>query len=151
MSIKRQMHYRVGSEFKILYWANDLITQYQWQRMTPIRSFLHHGLSSLSFSSQNEKTFWPAMPPRCFIKRLMQRLLYLQLWDHLPPLYRVLLLPFTPKLHHSPSNEWGASNACVDHTVPRPSVGYGLFSSWSLYERNEAQLKCHVDAHKWLH
>lgn len=42
-------------------------------------------------------SFLQAAASQCFITGLMQRLLFLQLWDHLPPLYLVQS-PFTPGL-----------------------------------------------------
>lgn len=74
------------------------------------------------------KRFLQAVASQCFITGLMQRLLFLQLWDHLPPLYLVLS-PIYPR-PPIPSNESRGTNGWVDHIVPLPSVGYRLCSPW---------------------
>lgn len=88
------------------------------------------------------KRFLQAVASQCFITGLMQRFLFLQRWDRLPPLYLVLF-PIYPR-PPIPRNESRGTDGWVDRIVPPPSVGYRLCSPWSLRERSESQseLKC---------
>lgn len=83
------------------------------------------------------KSFPQVVASQCFSTGLMlQRLLLLQLGDHLPPPYRVLS-PIYPRLPIH-SNESRGTNGWVNHIVPPPSVGYWVCRPWSLQERSES-------------
>lgn len=106
-----------GQSSKFSYWPNDAAVKCSGNSVS-------QKLRSLGFNAKNNLT--RAEASRCFITRLMQRLLYLQLRDHLLPPYLALLSIYPrPPI---PGNESRASSGWVDHIAPSPSAGYRPWS-----------------------
>lgn len=91
------------------------------------------------------KSFLQAVASQCFITGLMQRLLFLQLWDHLPPLYLVLF-PHLPHCLPFPVMSQEAPMAAYITLFPRHLVGYRLCSSQTFAREGWVLVRAEISA-----